>query len=155
MTSTPKRSERTPLLSTPSSSLNPTAASGSPGVSSPHKSKGKGKRTTSYSATDPAGPAAAPPAANGVPPAAEDDDEPVVPEATPEERRRSLIKWTIFWLVVSGVVIFCVVEAFHRGGGEFDWRGAFKKAGGGVSSADATVRIVLTQLRTYRVLPEH
>lgn len=55
------------------------------------------------------------------------------PGLSPEARRGSLIKWLVFWAVVIGVVVYCVVEAFKVGGGEFDWEGAMKKAGGGVS----------------------
>lgn len=52
---------------------------------------------------------------------------------TPEEKRASLWKWLAFWLVLAGAVVFCVVEAIKEGGGEIDWKGALKKAGGGVS----------------------
>jgi hypothetical protein len=63
----------------------------------------------------------------------EEDDELAVDASTTEQRRRSLIKWLVFWALVAGVVVFCIVEAFKDGGGEFDWKGALKKAGGGVS----------------------
>jgi len=63
----------------------------------------------------------------------EEDDELAVDAPTAEQRRRSLIKWLVFWALVAGLVVFCIVEAFKDGGGEFDWKGALKKAGGGVS----------------------
>ena len=52
---------------------------------------------------------------------------------SPEEKRASLRRWLAFWLVLAGAVVFCVVEAIKEGGGEIDWKGALKKAGGGVS----------------------
>lgn len=52
---------------------------------------------------------------------------------TPQEKRRSLYKWLAFWAILTGAVIFCVVEAIKEGGGQIDWKGALKKAGGGVS----------------------
>ena len=63
----------------------------------------------------------------------DDDEEEVVPDMTPEQRRTSLYKWVAFWIVVAVIVGVLVWQAFERGGGEFDWKGALKKAGGGVS----------------------
>ncbi|KAK4047922.1 hypothetical protein OIV83_005106 [Microbotryomycetes sp. JL201] len=69
-------------------------------------------------------------------------------DATQEPKttsRRSILKWTLFWLVVAAFVTFLIVQAFRRGGGEFDWRGALKKAGGGgVAGALAMVIQVLS-----------
>ncbi|KAM0789124.1 hypothetical protein ACM66B_003178 [Microbotryomycetes sp. NB124-2] len=77
----------------------------------------------------------------------DDSDSDSVDDATQEPKttsRQSIIKWTLFWIVVAGFVIFLVVQAFKRGGGEFDWRGALKKAGGGgVAGALAMVVQVL------------
>lgn len=52
---------------------------------------------------------------------------------TPAEKRASLRRWLAFWAILAGAVVFCVVEAIKEGGGEIDWKGALKKAGGGVS----------------------
>lgn len=60
----------------------------------------------------------------------EDDDVPPPPD--PVTRRRTLLRWFLVWSIVSGVTVFLIVQAFRRGGGEFDWKGALKKAGGGV-----------------------
>lgn len=60
---------------------------------------------------------------------AEDDEDVII---DPAARRRSLIKWSVFWIVFSILTVVLVVEAFKEGGGEFDWTGALKKAGGGV-----------------------
>ncbi|ORY74500.1 mitochondrial carrier domain-containing protein [Leucosporidium creatinivorum] len=72
---------------------------------------------------------------------------------TSEERRRSLLKWLLFWSIVAGVVVFCIVEAFKDGGGEFDWKGALKKAGGGgTAGALAMVIQVLTLMPLRTVM---
>ncbi|KAM0747223.1 mitochondrial carrier [Meredithblackwellia eburnea MCA 4105] len=71
-----------------------------------------------------------------------DDDEPAL---DPQEARKSLIRWTAFWVVFAIFTTVLVVEAFKEGGGEFDWKGALKKAaGGGISGAAAMVIQVLT-----------
>ncbi|KAL8281340.1 hypothetical protein RQP46_006374 [Phenoliferia psychrophenolica] len=70
----------------------------------------------------------------------EDDDDPV--EA---KDPKSLYRWLAFWAAFTGLTVFLVVEAFKQGGGEFDWMGALKKAGGGgISGAAAMVIQVLT-----------
>ncbi|GAA5978222.1 hypothetical protein JCM10908_004278 [Rhodotorula pacifica] len=69
------------------------------------------------------------------------------PLATPSraERRRTLLRFILLWTVIAGATIYLIVEAFRRGGGEFDWKGALRKAaGGGVAGAMAMVVQVLT-----------
>ncbi|KAK4052541.1 hypothetical protein OIO90_004308 [Microbotryomycetes sp. JL221] len=74
----------------------------------------------------------------------DDDDESVEAEQRTTSRS-SIIKWTLFWIAVAVLVIALVVQAFKRGGGQFDWRGALKKAGGGgVAGALAMVIQVLS-----------
>ncbi|KAK4697198.1 hypothetical protein P7C70_g8249, partial [Phenoliferia sp. Uapishka_3] len=78
----------------------------------------------------------------------EDDDDGEEDEAEikdPAEARKSLLRWIAFWIAFSVLTIVLVVEAFKQGGGEFDWKGALKKAGGGgISGAAAMVIQVLT-----------
>ncbi|BGP45894.1 hypothetical protein JCM10450v2_001729 [Rhodotorula kratochvilovae] len=63
----------------------------------------------------------------------------------PKARRNALLRWLLFWALVVGATAFLVVQAFRRGGGEFDWKGALKKAGGGgLAGAMAMVIQVLT-----------
>ncbi|GAA5837650.1 hypothetical protein JCM9279_006822 [Rhodotorula babjevae] len=59
------------------------------------------------------------------------EDEAPPPPPDPTTRRRTLIRWLLVWTLVAAGTIFLVVQAFRRGGGEFDWKGALKKAGGG------------------------
>lgn len=66
-------------------------------------------------------------------PGAPAQEEVVDPIKTPEELRRSLIRWILFWTVFLSLTAALVVSAIRDGGGEFDWLGALKKAGGGVS----------------------
>ena len=77
----------------------------------------------------------APPAdtAHAIAPSANNDDE---DDDDPVEAKdpNSLYRWIAFWLAFAGLTTFLVVEAFKQGGGEFDWMGALKKAGGGVRS---------------------
>ncbi|GAA5822825.1 hypothetical protein JCM11251_004391 [Rhodosporidiobolus azoricus] len=74
---------------------------------------------------------------------------------SPSERRKKLLRFLLTWAVVVGVVVYLVVEAFHRGGGQFDWRGALKKAaGGGISGALAMVIQVLA-LMPLRTVMNH
>lgn len=64
---------------------------------------------------------------------------------SPAERRRTVLRFILLWSSISTVTIYLIVEAFRRGGGEFDWRGALKKAaGGGIAGAMAMVIQVLT-----------
>lgn len=64
---------------------------------------------------------------------------------SPSERRRTVLRFILLWSSISAVTIYLVVEAFRRGGGEFDWKGALKKAaGGGIAGAMAMVIQVLT-----------
>ncbi|KWU46595.1 mitochondrial carrier [Rhodotorula sp. JG-1b] len=64
---------------------------------------------------------------------------------SPSERRRTVLRFILLWSSVSAVTIYLIVEAFRRGGGEFDWKGALKKAaGGGIAGAMAMVIQVLT-----------
>ncbi|TKA56270.1 hypothetical protein B0A53_01562 [Rhodotorula sp. CCFEE 5036] len=64
---------------------------------------------------------------------------------TPSERRRTVLRFILLWSSISAVTIYLIVEAFRRGGGEFDWKGALKKAaGGGIAGAMAMVIQVLT-----------
>ncbi|GAA6029336.1 hypothetical protein JCM8097_003625 [Rhodosporidiobolus ruineniae] len=80
-----------------------------------------------------------------------DEDEP--PAQSARERRRSLLRWLLFWLVVTGATVYLLVEAFRRGGGEFDWKGALRKAaGGGVAGALAMVVQVLTLMPLRTVM---
>lgn len=69
-----------------------------------------------------------------------------LPDAlTPEERRRSLLRWSAFWLAFGTLVIVLVVLAVKQGGARFDFKGALKKAaGGGIAGAAAMVIQVLT-----------
>lgn len=64
---------------------------------------------------------------------------------SPAERRRTVLRFILLWSSISTVTIYLIVEAFRRGGGEFDWRGALRKAaGGGIAGAMAMVIQVLT-----------
>ena len=64
---------------------------------------------------------------------------------SPSERRRTVLRFILLWSSISAVTIYLIVEAFRRGGGEFDWKGALKKAaGGGIAGAMAMVMQVLT-----------
>ncbi|GAA5881166.1 hypothetical protein JCM1840_001626 [Sporobolomyces johnsonii] len=72
-------------------------------------------------------------------------------ELSPAQRRRALLRWLAIWGVVVAVVVYCVVQAFRRGGGEFDWKKALKAAGGGgLAGALAMVLqvLLLMPLRT-------
>ncbi|GAA5979156.1 hypothetical protein JCM11641_008444 [Rhodosporidiobolus odoratus] len=53
------------------------------------------------------------------------------PVLSARDRRRQLLQWIALWTIVAAGVVYCVVQAFRRGGGQFDWRKALKKAGGG------------------------
>ena len=52
---------------------------------------------------------------------------------SPEEKRKSLIRWTIFWMVFAVFTVTMIVLAVKKGGAEFDFKKALKKAAGGVS----------------------
>ncbi|GAA6047612.1 hypothetical protein JCM3770_001588 [Rhodotorula araucariae] len=68
-----------------------------------------------------------------------------VPLLDPKARRAALLRWLLFWTLVSGATVFLIIQAFRRGGGEFDWKGALKKAGGGgLAGAMAMLVQVLT-----------
>lgn len=90
---------------------------------------------------------------------ADDDDEEAVPDMTPEQRRKSLYRWLGFWFLVAVIVGLLVWQAFNRGGGEFDWKGALKKAGGGVSHRTSSGRfpgvLTISVRWTCRALQEH
>ncbi|GAA5830276.1 hypothetical protein JCM3766R1_002852 [Sporobolomyces carnicolor] len=64
-------------------------------------------------------------------------DRPKSADAEPAQRgrheslARKTIRFTLIWATVSIFVIVCVVQSIRRGNGEFDWKGALKKAGGG------------------------
>lgn len=83
--------------------------------------------------------------ASKLPPGARVDPAELEDALSPEERRRSLIRWTLFWLIFGTFTVVCIVLAIKRGGAEFDFKGALKKAlGGGVAGAAAMVIQVLT-----------
>lgn len=86
--------------------------------------------------------------------ATEDDEEEDAETApTPAERRRSLLRWLAFWAVLTGFVTFLIVQAVRKGGGEFDWKGALKKAGGGgLAGGLAMVLQVLTLMPLRTVM---
>ncbi|GAA5951846.1 hypothetical protein JCM3765_003134 [Sporobolomyces pararoseus] len=44
---------------------------------------------------------------------------------------RKTLRFVLIWGTVAGVVVFCIVQSIRKGNGEFDWKGALKKAGGG------------------------
>ncbi|GAA5887764.1 hypothetical protein JCM16303_002321, partial [Sporobolomyces ruberrimus] len=44
---------------------------------------------------------------------------------------RKALKFCLIWGTVTGFVVFAIVQSLRRGNGEFDWKGALKKAGGG------------------------
>ena len=46
---------------------------------------------------------------------------------------RKTLRFLLIWGTVAGIVVFCIVQSIRKGNGEFDWKGALKKAGGGVS----------------------
>lgn len=63
----------------------------------------------------------------------DEDEDDSLPAPTAKQRRRSTLKWSAFWLVVAVVVGVLIWQAYEQGGGQFDWKGALKKAAGGVS----------------------
>ncbi|GAA5881297.1 hypothetical protein JCM3774_000960 [Rhodotorula dairenensis] len=74
---------------------------------------------------------------------ADDESQSALP--SPAERRRTVLRFVLLWSVIAAVTVYLIVEAFRRGGGEFDWKGALKKAaGGGLAGAMAMVVQVLT-----------
>lgn len=48
-------------------------------------------------------------------------------------------RWIAVWVTVGLVVGVLVFEAVREGNAEFDWKGALKKAGGGVSLRSCAV----------------
>ena len=70
---------------------------------------------------------------NAAGPGARIDAEELPDALTPEERRQSLLRWSAFWLAFGTLVIVLVVLAVKQGGARFDFKGALKKAAGGVS----------------------
>lgn len=86
--------------------------------------------------------------AHAIPPAddadADDDDDEV---KDPVAARKSLLRWIAFWLAFTALTIVLVVEAFKQGGGEFDWKGALKKAGGGVRASHKCQEACVLTLR--------
>lgn len=71
------------------------------------------------------------------------DESEAVP--SPAERHRRILRFVLVWSTIAAATVYLIVEAFRRGGGEFDWKGALKKAaGGGVAGAMAMVVQVLT-----------
>ncbi|GAA6004741.1 hypothetical protein JCM10207_000999 [Rhodosporidiobolus poonsookiae] len=106
----------------------------------------------------PPDPAATPAAAGrGSPVEDEDDDAAEEDDAdadlSPAQRRRKLVKWFTVWTAVAAGVLYLIFEAFHRGGGKFDWEGALKKAaGGGVAGALAMIVQVLALMPLRTVM---
>lgn len=75
------------------------------------------------------------------------------PTPTAAERRRTILRFIVLWSAVAAVTVYLIVQAFRRGGGEFDWKGALKKAaGGGVAGAMAMVVQVLTLMPLRTVM---
>lgn len=60
-----------------------------------------------------------------------DDSDDESPDPEPVSSKRKLLRFVLLWSAVSALTLYLIVEAFRRGGGEFDWKGALKKAGGG------------------------
>lgn len=88
-------------------------------------------------------PAASPPLDELHSPDLEDPLLPPLPakdELTPEERRKSLWRWIAVWTTVALLVGVLVIEAVREGNAEFDWKGALKKAGGGVRLRSSCLR---------------
>ncbi|GAA6016251.1 hypothetical protein JCM8202_005536 [Rhodotorula sphaerocarpa] len=75
------------------------------------------------------------------------------PTPTAAERRRTILRFIVLWSAIAAVTVYLIVQAFRRGGGEFDWKGALKKAaGGGVAGAMAMVVQVLTLMPLRTVM---
>ncbi|GAA5933004.1 uncharacterized protein JCM15063_002266 [Sporobolomyces koalae] len=51
--------------------------------------------------------------------------------ATEPSLLTKFIKFSLLWGTISAVVLFCIVQSIRKGHGEFDWKTALKKAGGG------------------------
>ncbi|GAA5848193.1 hypothetical protein JCM8547_004439 [Rhodosporidiobolus lusitaniae] len=143
MAPSPSSSERAPLLS-----------------QEDHKSRSPAYRTLSSASTSPhlrpSDPALPSAAADRVHPSQreageEEDALDEAEQADAEPTRRKILRFLLLWGLVSAAVVYCIVQAFRRGGGEFDWKGALKKAGGGgVAGALAMVLqvLLLMPLRT-------
>ncbi|GJN88651.1 hypothetical protein Rhopal_001617-T1 [Rhodotorula paludigena] len=143
--------ERRPLLSGPSSA--PTSSSAYASVD-PASRPAEAPQGTSTSRSRVQKPVQDSPArAESEDDEDDDDEEAPEPEADPSQRRRSLLRWTLFWALVVGVTVFLIVQAFRQGGGEFDWKGALKKAGGGgLAGAMAMIVQVLTLMPLRTVM---
>ncbi|BGP05900.1 hypothetical protein OF846_001604 [Rhodotorula toruloides] len=82
-----------------------------------------------------------------------DDSDDDSPEPEPASPRRRLLRFVLLWSAVSTLTIYLIVQAFRKGGGEFDWKGALKKAGGGgLAGAMAMVIQVLTLMPLRTVM---
>jgi uncharacterized membrane protein len=85
----------------------------------------------------------------------QEEDEIPTPELSPIERRNSLIKWVLLWSLVAVMITWLTVQAVVRGGAEFDWKGALKKAGGGgLAGAMAMIIQVLSLMPLRTVMSE-
>ncbi|GAA6016608.1 hypothetical protein JCM11491_006015 [Sporobolomyces phaffii] len=53
------------------------------------------------------------------------------PRAGGQSPLRKFLRFCAIWTTVAVIVGFCIVQSIRKGHGEFDWKGALKKAGGG------------------------
>lgn len=98
-------------------------------------------------------PARSPPPPSPSPSHDSDDSDDDSPEPEPASPRRRLLRFVLLWSAVSTLTIYLIVQAFRKGGGEFDWKGALKKAGGGgLAGAMAMVIQVLTLMPLRTVM---
>lgn len=133
----PTADERSPLLIRQQRQLDQLRSSKAAAASSSrrvHSSKDRqdrledGRSTDSHSATKQTRSATG----NAAAPGARIEAEELPDALTPEERRRSLLRWSAFWLAFGTLVIVLIVLAVKQGGARFDFKGALKKAAGGV-----------------------
>ncbi|GAA5911125.1 uncharacterized protein JCM6883_004279 [Sporobolomyces salmoneus] len=100
--------ERTPLLQPAS------ASSSSPSFTLPSSARSKAPVNDPETANE-----------NG------NDQAKTLPPRSEKSLFRRTVQFLLIWASISIVVVVCIVQSIRKGNGEFDWKGAFKKAGGG------------------------
>ena len=88
-------------------------------------------RSTSTHSTSPPSPPTTPTASTSLSSHLKSTTEPEEPDAKSVWKKFG--KFGLIWGTIGVVVIVCIVQSVRKGNGEFDWKDALKKAGGGVS----------------------